>query len=151
MIVELLPPHTGRAFEAMRELRPTLVSREEFVDQVDLRQRPAGYRLVASLSDSVTDPSSDPGGGVAAVAGFRSGENLAWGRHLYVDDLSTLPRARHRGHAASLLTWLHEEAARLQCRQVHLDSGVGTDRLSAHRLYFGHGYRIASHHFCREV
>lgn len=143
MIVELLPPDTGRAFEAMRELRPALTSREGFARQVDDRQRPDGYRLVASVPDEERP--------AVAVAGFRVGENLAWGRHIYVDDLSTLPEARQQGHARALLDWLHEEAARLGCGQIHLDSGVGTNRLSAHRLYFNAGYRISSHHFAREL
>jgi hypothetical protein len=50
VIRELLPPETGRAYEAMLELRPRLGSRDAFVEQVDERQRPAGYRLVAAIS-----------------------------------------------------------------------------------------------------
>ena len=127
----------------MRELRPLLVSCEDFVQQVDRRQRPSGYRLVASVPDE-TAPA-------VAVAGFRQGDNLAWGRHLYIDDLSTVPAARQQGHARGLLEWLHIEADRLGCREVHLDSGVGTNRTAAHRLYFNCGYRISSHHFARDV
>ncbi len=47
--------------------------------------------------------------------------------------------------------WLHSEAERLGCSEVHLDSGVGTDRTAAHRLYFSAGYHISSHHFARDV
>lgn len=143
MIVELLPPHTGRAFTAMQALRPALESEPAFVAQVDERQRPAGYRLVAWVPDD-TAPA-------LAVAGFRAAENLAWGRHLYVDDLSTLPEARGRGHARALLGWLREEAGRLGCGELHLDSGVGTHRLAAHRLYFASGFHISSHHFRLDV
>lgn len=143
VIVELVPPNTGQAFEAMRELRPGLVSRENFVQRVDQLQRPAGYRLVASVPDERAS--------AVAVAGFRLGENLAWGHHLYVDDLSTISAARQHGHARDLLEWLHIEAKRLGCHQIHLDSGVGTNRTAAHRLYFNSGYRISSHHFTRDV
>jgi GNAT superfamily N-acetyltransferase len=83
------------------------------------------------------------------VAGFRAGHSLAWGRHLYVDDLSTLPAARRRGHGRALLDWLVEEGRRLGCDQLHLDSGVGLDRADAHRLYLNAGLVIASHHFAR--
>jgi len=124
---------------AMRELRRSLVDQQAFVDQVDKVQRQSGYRLIAALADDH--------GPALAVAGFRAGENLAWGRHLYVDDLSTLPAARQHGHARRLLDWLREDAQRLGCTQIHLDSGVGPERLSAHRLYFNAGYRISSHHF----
>jgi GNAT superfamily N-acetyltransferase len=73
------------------------------------------------------------------VAGFRTGHNLAWGHYLYVDDLSTRPDARRRGHGRALL----EEAKRLGCDQFHLDSGVGLDRADAHRLYLNAGLVIA--------
>ena len=142
VIVELIPPATGRAFEAMRELRPALESRASFVQQVDERLRADGYRLVGSMSGD--------GSSAVAVAGFRVKENLAWGSHLYVDDLSTLPAARKQGHARQLLDWLHVEAARLGIRQVHLDSGVGAERAAAHSLYFTSGYRVSCYHFDRQ-
>lgn len=142
VIVELLPPETGRGYEAMRALRPHLAGQQAFVDQVDLVQRPAGYRLVAVVAES---------GAVEAVAGFRVTDNLAWGHHVYVDDLSTLPHARGKGHAAALLSWLVDEAARTECVAMHLDSGVGENRLDAHRLYLNDGYRISSHHFSKDL
>ena len=141
--MELVPPNTGQAFEAMHELRAGLTSRERFADHVDTVQRPAGYRLVAAVPDEALP--------AVAVAGFRLGENLAWGRHLYVDDLSTVPAARHQGHGRGLLEWLRVEADRLGCGQVHLDSGVGPTRSAAHRLYLNSGYRISSHHFTLDV
>lgn len=143
MIIELLPPNTGQAFDAMRALRTALVDRDDFVRQVDQRQRPSGYRLIAALPDQEDS--------AVAVAGFRFGENLGWGRHLYIDDLSTLPAARKQGHARLLLEWLHDEARRLQCQQIHLDSGVGPDRTAAHRLYLNASFRISSHHFAMEL
>lgn len=143
MLRELLPPDTGLAFEAMRELRPDWSEREAFVRQVDEVQRPESYRLVGAF---------DAGREQAlAVAGFRVVNHLAWGRTLYVDDLSTHPEARGRGHGAALLEWCSDEAKRLGCDQLHLDSGVGPEREDAHRLYFNQGLRISSHHFAKRV
>lgn len=139
MLREILPPNTGSAFAAMRELRPHLASRSAFIEQVDTVQRPAGYRLVGA------SPLDD--GDAVAVAGFRVTTSLSWGRHVYIDDLSTLPSARRHGFAGQLLGWVHREAERLGCDQVHLDSGVGPDRRSAHRLYLNAGYLISAHHF----
>ena len=82
-----------------------------------------------------------------AVAGFRVVHNLAWHDTLYVDDLSTLPEARGRGHGRALLEWCKEEGRREKCTQFHLDSGVGPEREDAHRLYFNTGLRISAHHF----
>lgn len=141
MIRELLPPETGLAFEAMRELRTSLSDEESFVRRVDEVQRAEGYRLVAAFEDRVSQ--------AAAVAGFRLGHNLAWGEYLYVDDLSTRAEARRRGHGRALLAWLAEEAGRLGCDQLHLDSGVGLERADAHRLYLNAGMVIAAHHFAR--
>jgi GNAT superfamily N-acetyltransferase len=143
IVREILPPETRLAYPAMSALRPRLAGEEEFVRLVDTVQRAEGYRLVGAF-----DPEWPH---AAAVAGFRVGNMLAWGHFLYVDDLSTLPEARRRGHGRNLLEWLIEEARRLECDQLHLDSGVGADRADAHRLYLNVGLRITSHHFARSV
>jgi predicted GNAT superfamily acetyltransferase len=72
---------------------------------------------------------------------------LAWGRYLYVDDLVTAADRRGHGHADRLFEWLSAEAARQECDQFHLDSGVGPERADAHRFYFRHGMRITAYHF----
>ncbi len=138
---ELGPDETGLAFGAMQALRTALVDRDAFVRQVNECQRPEGYRLVGAFE----------GAEVVAVAGFRVVHYLAWGHAIYVDDLSTLPGARGRGHARALLDWLLEEARRLGCDELHLDSGVGDHRTDAHRLYMNFRMRITAHHFARRV
>lgn len=143
MIRELLPPDTGLAFEAMRILRTAYTDEHSFVERVDELQRPEGYRLVGAFEGE--------GEAAVAVAGFRACHSLAWGHYLYVDDLSTHPDARRRGHARALLDWLLEEAKRLDCDQLHLDSGVELDRADAHRLYLNAGLVISAHHFARYV
>ena len=140
---EILPPDTGLAFPVMQALRPQFSDEAEFVRRVDDVQRAEGYRLVGVFEDGATH--------AVAVAGFRIGHMLAWGQFLYVDDLSTLPEARRRGHGMQLLEWLREEAERLGCDQLHLDSGVGSDRADAHRLYFNAGLAITSFHFTRPL
>jgi lysophospholipase L1-like esterase len=124
-------------FRVMAQLRPRL-ERGAFVARVR-RQMAQGYRL-ASLR---------LGGAVHAVAGYRVGENLACGRFLYVDDLVTEESQRSRGCGRALLAWLADEARRLDCAQLHLDSGV--QRLDAHRFYLREGLDRVSHHFARPV
>jgi len=113
------------------------------VDLVDRVKRPEGYRLVAAFEHGVED--------AVAVAGFHIAHMLAWGRYLYVADLSTLPEARGRGHARRLLGWLATEAERESCEQFHLDSGFGPERSDAHRLYLNEGLAVASLHFARRL
>jgi GNAT superfamily N-acetyltransferase len=143
VIREIHPPDTATAFEAIRALRTHFTDADAFVRRVDEVQRPEGYRLLGAFEESKAN--------AVAVAGFRSGHNLAWGDFLYVDDLSTLPAARRRGHGRALLDWLAEEAERLGCEQLHLDSGVGLDRADAHRLYMNSGLTISAHHFAQRV
>jgi GNAT superfamily N-acetyltransferase len=138
---ELDVGETHRAHRAMYWLRPAYENEQAFVEHVDGVLRPGGYRLVASLL-----PDRDQ---AAAVAGFRVNDSLAWGHHLYVDDLSTAPEARREGHAGALLRWLEAEGRRMGCAQLHLDSGTGEQRFDAHRLYYNHGLAIHSHHFAR--
>jgi GNAT superfamily N-acetyltransferase len=102
-------------------------------------QQLSGYRL-AALRD---------GGDPVAVAGFRLGESLAWGRYLYVDDLVTLPEARSRGYGAALLAWLVEFGRAHGAGQLHLDSG--RQRTDTHRFYEREGLEGSSIHFKRSL
>jgi GNAT superfamily N-acetyltransferase len=102
-------------------------------------QQLSGYRL-AALRD---------GGDPVAVAGFRLGESLAWGRYLYVDDLVTLPEARSRGYGAALLAWLVEFGRAQGAGQLHLDSG--RQRADTHRFYEREGLEGSSIHFKRSL
>jgi GNAT superfamily N-acetyltransferase len=142
VVRELGLDETSLAFEAMRALRTGLTDEKAFSMRVE-GARAEGYRLIGSFEEGDDR--------AIAVAGFRTGHNLAWGFYLYVDDLSTLPEARRRGHAGALMRWLFNEARRLGCDSLHLDSGVGTDRTEAHRLYFNHGLHITSHHFAARM
>ena len=139
---ELGGAETHLAYAAMLELRPHIGSSSDFVRTVDETQRPQGYRLIASFDEDEQ---------AAAAAGFRVIDYLAWGRALYCDDLSTRQMYRGRGHAGLLVDWMIAEAKQLGCGEFHLDSGVGPDRTTAHRLYFNKGMRISSHHFSRPV
>lgn len=124
-------------FPVMRLLRPHLVE-EHFVTRVR-EQALQGYRL-ASLDD---------GDRVVAVAGFRTGSNLAWGRYLYVDDLVVEEAQRSNGHGARLLQWLRDYARQSSCTQLHLDSGI--QRVDAHRFYEREGLNRAGFHFAEVI
>lgn len=141
----LLPADAGLALPALQALRPhvphtaSLPALTVYLRTVE----PEGYRLVGAFEEGRTE--------AAAVAGYRLFTMLAFGRVLYVDDLSTLPEARGRGHARALLTWLEDEARRQGCVGLHLDSGVGEHRFAAHRLYHAAGLNVTSLHFERSL
>ena len=119
----------------MCQLRPQHDNADEFVSRVRLQQQ-EGY-LLAALREEDT---------VGAVAGYRSGHNLAWGKYLYVDDLVTDGTQRSRGHGKLLLDWLCAQARERGCDELHLDSGV--QRFAAHRFYLRDArMSITSHHF----
>ena len=117
----------------MSGLRPQYGA-TELLARVRLQQG-EGYRLAALREDGV----------VVALAGYRVGHNLAWGKYLYVDDLVTDAARRSEGHGQRLMDWLMAEAARHSCDELHLDSGV--QRFAAHRFYLRYGLDITSHHF----
>ncbi len=124
-------------FPVMRELRPH-IAENQFLSRIR-SQINSGYRLVfVQVTDSVV-----------AIAGFRVGENLAWGRFLYVDDLVTHPAHRSKGYGAKLLSWLKEYAAKEGCFQLHLNTGV--QRKEAHRFYEREGMTMAGFHFFENV
>jgi GNAT superfamily N-acetyltransferase len=134
---------TELAAEAILVLRPRWGTRAELVKFIDTHLRPVGYRLLGVFRDDAVC--------AVAVAGFREVMGLAWGRYLYVDDLSTLPAERGAGHADRLMIWLGDEARRLGCEGLHLDSGLAAERAPAHRLYMRHKMRISAHHFERNL
>lgn len=127
------------AYPVMKELRPHLTGPADFLERVRW-QKAEGYRLIGSF---------DTDGAVVAAAGFRVMRALAWGRYLYLDDLCTLPAARRQGHARALLAWIDNEARRLGCAQVHLDSG--THRHDAHRSYLSSGFIVIALHLSKTI
>jgi GNAT superfamily N-acetyltransferase len=124
-------------YPVMQELRPH-VAENEFVVRVRLQEQ-SGYQL-ALVEDE---------GRIVAVAGFRTGENFAWGRFLYVDDLITAVNRRSRGYGATLLSWLRHYATANDCRHMHLDSGL--QRADAHRFYEREGMFKSGFHFMQDL
>ncbi|NNC63677.1 MAG: GNAT family N-acetyltransferase [Gammaproteobacteria bacterium] len=97
-------------------------------------QQADGYQVAYVESD----------GQVLCVAGFVLGFKLAWGKHVYVDDLITDESRRSSGAGKCMVDWLKAYAREQGCEQLHLDSGV--TRFAAHKFYLREGFRISSHH-----
>jgi len=127
-----------KCWPVFRELRPHLCSEEEFVERWR-KQTDEGYRIVY-VSENGT---------VAAAAGYRYLNTLAWGHILYIDDLVALRIFHHAGLGTLLLQHLQAEARRGGCTAVHLDTGY--QRHLAHRAYLRNGFRIDCHHMACSV
>ncbi len=127
----------AKCYAAFKALRPHL-DKERFIEQV-LRQAECSYHVVAIKT----------GNSFPSAAGFRFSEHLAWGRILYIDDLTTLPEYRGKGYAAALMDWLLDHARTSGCQGLHLDSGYA--RHDAHRLYLKKGLHLSSHHLSIEL
>lgn len=125
------------AFVAMSELRPHL-SEQAFVAQVR-RQQSEGFQLLVASREGL----------VLGCTGFWIAEKLAWGKHLYVDDLVVCHDFRNEGAGKAMLDYLEQLARTCQCISMHLDSGV--QRFAAHRFYLREGYHISSHHFAKTL
>ena len=122
-------------WEAMHVLRPHLV-KESFVETVT-EMIASGYTLAYIEED----------GRAAAAVGFRFLHFLLHGKHIYIDDLTTLPWSRKKGYGGILLDYVFSIAAERGLKVVTLDSGP--QRHDAHRLYLNKGFILASHHFTR--
>ena len=124
----------AEAAQLLVQLRPQY-THESLLAQMH-KQHPAGYRLMGVRRED---------GSLVGVAGFVISDKLAWGRHMYVDDLVTDSAQRASGVGSVLITALKAHARTEGCEQLRLDSGV--QRFDAHRFYLKHGFHIASHHF----
>lgn len=123
-------------FPAFSALRPH-IEQKNFLAQIR-RQQTQAYQILALRHEGV----------VKSAAGFRLTEFLAWGKVLYIDDLTTLPGETSKGFAGSLLDWLIDHARSNQCQRVHLDTGY--TRHAAHRLYLRKGLQLSCHHLALE-
>lgn len=88
-------------------------------------------------------------GKAVSYIGYRYLQYLYNGKHIYIDDLSTLPEYRGKGYAAKLLQHAEEIAISKGFDVITLDSGhLRTD---AHRLYLNKGFNIVAHHFSKKI
>jgi GNAT superfamily N-acetyltransferase len=122
------------AGQILLQLRPAFTL-ESIVQQIKRQQQEDGYLLASAEQD----------GEAIAAAGFVINRKLAWGKHIYVDDLVTDQNHRSTGAGKALIDWLKAYGLQQGCEQLHLDSGV--QRFPAHRFYLREGFDITSHHF----
>ncbi|KND37812.1 hypothetical protein IQ60_01925 [Streptomyces europaeiscabiei] len=122
-----------RCWPVFRELRPHIASEDEFVGRWKVQQDEA-YRIVFLEQD----------GEVRAAAGFRIVHSMAWGRAVYLDDLCALTEHQGAGLGRAVLGFVQDEARRLGCGAVHLDTGY--HRRRAHRTYLRSGFELSLHH-----
>ena len=88
-------------------------------------------------------------GKAVSFIGYRYLQYLYNGKHIYIDDLSTLPKYRGKGYADKLLQHVEEIAILKGYDVVTLDSGH--QRTDAHRLYLNKGFNIVAHHFSKRI
>jgi GNAT superfamily N-acetyltransferase len=124
-------------FPVMKQLR-TELDEAAFVPLV--RELMSGGYQLAYLRDEAQ---------IVCVAGFRISQNLFYGRHLYVDDLSTLESERSKDYGKQMMTWLRDLAILDGCNAFHLDSGVQRHR--AHKFYLNRNLSIVSYHFAEKL
>jgi GNAT superfamily N-acetyltransferase len=126
-----------KCWDVLLELRPHL-KKENFLSTVK-EMISEGYTLAYIEEDSKA---------VAAV-GFRYLQFLYNGKHIYIDDLSTLPASRGKGYGGKLLDYVSEIAKERGFKTVTLDSGY--QRFDAHRLYLNKGFTLNCHHFSKTI
>lgn len=126
-------------FPVLHQLRPHL-EQDNFLAHFRQLQASDRYQLV-SIKDSV--------GKIVAVAGYTIYTNLAFGRHLYLQDLVTADSERSKGYGKLLIDWLRQHAKEQDCSTLHLCSKF--ERQDAHRFYEREGIEKLAYHFCCAV
>lgn len=126
-----------KCWDVMLALRPHL-ERSSFADRV-LEMFQEGYILAFIEQD----------GKAASAVGYRYQNYLYNGKHIYIDDLSTLEEYRGKGFGGKLLEYVFDQAKQRGLKQVTLDSGY--QRKNAHRLYLNQGFVMSSHHFEKSI
>ena len=119
-----------------RQLRTKLP--DDYVAKMHLVFAGGGRMCVALRGDKVI-----------GLAVYRLIEETLGGRQIFVDDLVTDEAQRSTGVGTGILAFLEQEARRMGCWTVTLDSGV--QRANAHKFYFREGYRIVSYHFAKDL
>jgi len=127
----------AKCWQVIFELRPHLIEREFITTVKEMISE--GYQLAFIEED----------GKAAAAIGYRYLQYLYNGKHIYIDDLSTLPTARGKGYGGKLLDFVEAEAKGKGYKVVTLDSGH--QRFDAHRLYLNKGFKIVAHHFSKTL
>ena len=127
-----------RCWPVFEELRENIATQEEFLRRWKI-QREEGFRIAYLEVD----------GEVQAVAGYRVLNSMAWGRILYLDDLAALRSQHGDGLGTALLVFVQQEARRLGCEAVHLDTGYHRQR--AHKAYLRNGFELSCHHLAWKV
>ena len=124
-------------WEVIKLLRPHLIKKEYINLMRNMFDN--GYQL-AFIEEN--------GKGVSII-GFRHLQFLFNGKHIYIDDLSTLKEYRNKGYAGKLIDYVNQLAKIKGYKVVTLDSG--TQRFDAHRLYIKKGFVIDSYHFSKDI
>lgn len=124
---------------AILELRPH-ITEAEYLEKAQLL-----------LSEGAKMIYAEDNGLAAAVSVFRMNYYFFRGKNIYIDDLGTSSAQRGKGYAGKLLDFIVDYAKQHDCANIHLDSGYGSNRHDAHRLYLNKGFHLASHHFVLDL
>lgn len=122
------------SFPVMQELRPHLTDSAAYVEQIK-RQHVQGYRLLAAWRND----------SIVGLAGYREVESTIYGRFVYVDDLVVTGQLQRSGIGELLLQSARQQAARLDCKNFVLDTGLHMPL--AQRFYFRQGLLARGMHF----
>lgn len=86
---------------------------------------------------------------VIGVAGFTPITRLYIGRVMRINDFVIRDGYRGQGIGKEMLNFIAQEAKRLSCEALVLDTSI--ERKEAHRFYERHGFEIRAHHYVKRL
>lgn len=109
-------------FPVISQLRPYLTDPAAWFDRAKAL-RAGGYKILAMWEENT----------VVAMAGYRLGDNMIYGKFLYIDDLITDEQKRGSGLGALLLEELQKIGRLADCHYMVLDTAA--TNTEARRFY----------------
>ncbi|GIV40601.1 MAG: N-acetyltransferase GCN5 [Thermonema sp.] len=110
-----------RCKHILRELYPHIPQEDDAFLFAIRKLQVEGYNLAYIEKEGIA----------ASLVGFRVGENLAWGKYIFIDELATAKKYRHQGLASAIIDWLVDYAKTKKCSKIFLDFVMVDDRAKA--------------------
>ncbi len=105
-----------RLYSVIKELRKELTL-PDFISLYKLAHESNGYEIVALECH----------GKVLAVMGYRILYDFVHGKHIYIDDLVSIPEERSKGFGRRLLEYAEKLAIDLECNGLRLCAGIDNE------------------------
>ncbi len=124
-------------FPLVRQHHTTM--KDEDFESLIQEMKETGYRTIGAFKDQR----------LCATVGFWIGVRFYCGKYMYINNFIVDNTIRGQGIGSYVMNWLEEEAKKLGCKAIVLDSYVNNH--AAHKFYIARNYVINNFHFKKDL